>query len=370
MKAIVIEGRGHAVIQRNAPEPSLRSGGYILVKTLAVAVNPSDWKHVDFVLVGNPTGTRLGLDYAGVVMEVGEDVPTTADNGDRLRPGDRVFGICHGANVRYPEDGAFAEYLVAKACFAIRIPEGVSFSEAAAMGTGLAAVAQGLFQDLKLQLPGVLATTVQPQTPRRSWPILIYGGSTASGVMGLQFARLSGCTPIITTCSPQNFDYLKQLGADFCFDYHDPDCGNKIRELTNGRLRHAWDCITTLESAQTCARALSPKLCSHYSSLLFISSACIKRINPKVKCSTTIGYTILGEEFEKETVVRERPEDFEFGKAFWKIAESLLQDGMQFRPVRQIVNEGGSGLEGVLCGLDYLKRGKVSAAKLVYTMSK
>lgn len=135
MQALIIESRGRASLTR-APLPSLRDGGYILVKTAAVALNPSDWKHINHMLVGDPTGTRPGLDFAGTVVEVGHDV----ERNDVISAGDRVFGICHGANVRQPHDGAFAEYVVAKACFAIKVPDGMEFTEAAAMGTGLAAV--------------------------------------------------------------------------------------------------------------------------------------------------------------------------------------------------------------------------------------
>lgn len=89
MKTIIIEGRGKAAIA-TAPIPQLRDG-YILVKTTAVAINPSDWKHIDFMWVGNPTGTRPGLEYSGVVVEVGSGVDKD------FKVGDRVFGIVNGS---------------------------------------------------------------------------------------------------------------------------------------------------------------------------------------------------------------------------------------------------------------------------------
>lgn len=190
--------------------------------------------------------------------------------------------------------------------------------------------------------------------------------------MGIQFAKRSGCV-VYTTCSPKNFAYLtQQVGADFCFDYRDKDCGGHIHQLTRGRLRHAWDCITTLQSARVCSEALSASLSSHYSSLLFISPAAVRQINPRVRCSTTIGYTILGEEFEKETTVETRVGDFEFGKMFWRLAEEMLHnrhgEEKRIHPVKQTVNLGGEGLDGVLHGLECLKQGKISASKLVYTL--
>lgn len=199
----------------------------------------------------------------------------------------------------------------------------------------------------------------------RPIPLLIYGGSTASGVMAIQFAKMSNCT-VVTTCSPRNFAYMKSLGAAFCVDYNADDCVDQIKRLTKGRLKYSLDCISTVQSAQICASATSI-LGGHYCGLLFVASSVMKKMNPKITCSTVLGYTIMGEDIEKETVIKARPKDFEYGKKFWKLAETLLLAG-RFHPVRQLVNEGGDGLEGVLHGLQFLKQGKVSAEKLVYTI--
>lgn len=183
--------------------------------------------------------------------------------------------------------------------------------------------------------------------------------------MGIQFAKMSNCT-VIATCSPKNFEYLKSLGADHVLDYHDEDCEEKIKKLTRGKLRHAWDCIATVDSARLCAKAMSAAG-GHYSSLLFLNSSILKKINAKITVSTTLGYTIMGEEFEKETIVEVRAEDYEFGLMWWELAEKVLCEGM-IRAVRQIVNLGGDGLEGVLHGIKHLKLKGVSAGKLVYTI--
>jgi NADPH:quinone reductase-like Zn-dependent oxidoreductase len=92
--AVVIVATGEVEIQK-ASAPRLRDD-YILVETNAVALNPTDWKHVDFL--ADP-GARVGCDYAGTVLDVGSKV--TKD----LKRGDRVAGFCHGANAVYHEDG-------------------------------------------------------------------------------------------------------------------------------------------------------------------------------------------------------------------------------------------------------------------------
>lgn len=86
MKAITIKAPGEAVVE-DAPIPKLRDD-YILVKTAAVALNPTDWKHIDNM--ASP-GAIVGCDYSGVVERVGSRV----QNG--IHPGDRVAGMIHGS---------------------------------------------------------------------------------------------------------------------------------------------------------------------------------------------------------------------------------------------------------------------------------
>jgi NADPH:quinone reductase-like Zn-dependent oxidoreductase len=61
-----------------------------LVKIKAVALNPTDWKHVDFL---TSNGARIGCDYAGVVEEAGSKVTKG------LKKGDRVTGFVHGGRI-------------------------------------------------------------------------------------------------------------------------------------------------------------------------------------------------------------------------------------------------------------------------------
>ncbi len=88
-KAILINAKGVAAVE-TVPVPPLRPD-YILVRTTAVGLNPTDWKHVDHLGGGDPTGTRVGCDYAGVVEEVGPEVTKP------WRKGDRVAGMIHGS---------------------------------------------------------------------------------------------------------------------------------------------------------------------------------------------------------------------------------------------------------------------------------
>jgi NADPH:quinone reductase-like Zn-dependent oxidoreductase len=171
MKAVKIIKPGLAEVV-DAPLPQLPSLDYILVKTVAVALNPSDWKHVRVV----KDQVTVGLDYAGVVQEVN---PTVAE---RFKKGDRVAGFVIGSNSLHPDNGAFAEYVAAKAGALVKIPDTMSFEDAAGLGVGIVTVGQGLYQEMQLPWPD------QPLKEKKS--ILIYGGSSAMGAFGIQFAKL------------------------------------------------------------------------------------------------------------------------------------------------------------------------------------
>lgn len=338
----MVQKAGVAALVDDRPMPKLRVD-YILVKTAAVALNPSDWKHVDSHDKGG--APLVGCDYAGIVQEVG---PKVTKNFKR---GDRICGVTHGCNSVQPQDGTFAEHIVVKGDIQIKIPDNVSLEEASTLGTGITTVGQGLYQTLGLALP-----TAPVKEPT---PILIYGGSTATGTLGIQFAKLSGYH-VITTCSPHNVDLVKFLGADAVFDHGDADCANKIRQYTKDKLALAWDTISLPPTAQLCSDALGPGPGAKYASLNPVELP-----RKDVSNSFTVAYTAQGEGFEfGDFRLEAKPEDYEFAKAFWELTRGLLEGGkVKAHPLRV-----RHGLEGVLNGLKDLKENRVSGKKLVYTV--
>ena len=85
-KAIVIQGPGVAEVVTDAPVPTATKD-FLKIRTVAVALNPSDWKHIDFRA---DKGAVVGIDYAGYVEEVGPLVKR------KFKVGDRVAGFTHG----------------------------------------------------------------------------------------------------------------------------------------------------------------------------------------------------------------------------------------------------------------------------------
>lgn len=173
MRAIVLQGvAGEAIFTNDRPYPSLRPG-YVLVDVKAVALNPTDWKHIEFA--NQIKGLLSGCDFAGVVVKTGTGYSKP------WKVGDRICGFAHGGNSLQHEDGAFADRIAAKADISIRIPDHLSFEEAATLGVGTFTCGQGLFQEMGLEWP-------QKRCPQREY-VLIYGGSSATGLLALQFVK-------------------------------------------------------------------------------------------------------------------------------------------------------------------------------------
>ncbi|OGM47369.1 protein TOXD [Aspergillus bombycis] len=340
-KAVVITSPKHAQVVGDRAIPKLRDDS-ILVKTVSVALNPTDWKHIDFLA---PAGVLIGCDYAGIVEAVGKNVKKSFIKGDR------ICGFVHGSNAVQPEEGAFAEYIIVEGDLQYKIPDGMGFGEAATLGLGVTTAALGLYQSLRLTLP------VAPT--RSKIPILVYGGSTATGALAIQFAKLSGYE-VLTTCSPRHFDRVKNLGADAIFDYNDPTSARAIREQTNDNLTLAFDTVSVESSATYCDHALSTKG-GDYSSLLPIKTA-----RDNIRDRSTMAYTAFGRSFQfGPREIPAQPGDRAFMEQFTGIFQDLLTSGkIKTHPPRV----GNAGLNGILDGLQLLRDGKVSGEKLVYNV--
>ena len=337
--------QGKAEVVSDVAVPTLRPD-YINVKTVAVALNPTDYKHIGFT----EKPTTIGCDYAGIVEEVGSAVTAP------FKKGDRIAGFAHGGNTIHGEDGAFGEYLTAKGDLQMKIPDSMSFEDAATIGVGVTTVGQALYQSLGLPMPDSPAKT--------KFPILIYGGSTATGALAIQYAKLSGLE-VITACGSHNFDYVKSLGADAAFDYKSKTCAEDIRKHTGNKLYYAFDCISEGTSTGICLAALSTDVANKKPVLTTL----IKSENTRedVDLKLTIAYTIFGEDFFfKSMEIKAQHENLEFGKKFWRLSEKLFAEG---KVKTHTVELRQGGLDGIMQGLDDLKANRISGKKLVYRIS-
>ncbi|KAF4452314.1 hypothetical protein F53441_4832 [Fusarium austroafricanum] len=349
-RAIVNIAPGQAEIQ-DVPVQELEPG-YIKVKTTAWAINPDDVYHLDLEGEESCEGSIVGSDYAGVVVEVGPGV--TRD----FKVGDRVAGYVMGQNILRKRDGAFSHLIVVKGDIQMKIPESMSDVDAATQGVALGTMGVALYQTLNFPL--------LDSSPKESFPFFIYGGSTAMGISAIQYAKLSGAT-VITTSSPANAEYLRSLGADHVLDYKSKTLVEDVLKLTGGPLLHVLDTYPSATSAEISAAVLHKSGDAKYVSLIPGVEQEVKRLSPSVDAKFILAYSAVGDPWMYENkLFTAVPADFAFQKKFVVVAERLFEEGL-VKPPRVFLNGGGSGLEGVLKGLDESRQGRVSGGKLVYT---
>jgi NADPH:quinone reductase-like Zn-dependent oxidoreductase len=345
MKALIVQEPGVAKVENNVKEPSLRPD-YVKVKTVAVALNPTDWKTLDEI--GRP-GCIVGCDFSGIVVDIGSDVKA------EVKIGDKIWGFNHGCNSMQEEDGSFAEYVLVKDGIFGKVPDFISMEDAATLGVAVGTNGQGLFQTLKLPLPN--------QPTDKPFPVLIYGGSTATGTIGIQLAKLAGLQ-VITTASPRNFELLKSRGADIVLDYNEPDVGEKINKLTNNKLQYVFDTISLPPSVAICAAAIStdPEIKAQYTALLPVEFP-----REDVKSGFTMAYTCWGEAFQRgDWHCPASPEDYEFAAMFLKLVSGLIAEG---KVTPHPATVGKNGLNGILDALQLMREDKVRGTKLVFRVA-
>jgi NADPH:quinone reductase-like Zn-dependent oxidoreductase len=196
MKAIILEKAGGVenLIHKDVEQP-LPNENEVLVKVKAISINPVDFKvrsieEVLTMIYGEERPAILGWDIAGTVVSVGDKVT-------QFKNGDNVFGM-----VNFPGQGnAYAEFVAAPDNHLAKMPENVSFEDAAA--TTLAALT---------------ALQVLEGRVKKDDRVLIHAGSGGVGHFAIQIAKHLGVY-VVTTSSFKNRDFVLSLGADEHIDY-------------------------------------------------------------------------------------------------------------------------------------------------------
>ncbi|KAF8855245.1 GroES-like protein [Acephala macrosclerotiorum] len=328
MQAIQLTKGGPAIHISNRPLPTLPPN-CLLEKTIAVGLNPHELLNIYPPWSISLPGNLLGCDYASTVVEVGSEVKRP------FKKGDRVCG-CTRPNPLQPDWGTFAEFIVVAGDVQLRIPEGIGFEDAASLGVTVLTSGAVLCHTLGFPMP--------PECDVLRRQILVYGGSMPTGRMILEFAKMSNFE-IITTCSPNNFEMVKHLGADYVFDYNDPNAASAIKTLTKDNLSLCIDCFSEQSSYDICSQILNRG--ATYACLRLMDS-----VRPDLDFKFCMGDA--------------PPGAFESAVRFAEVAERLLADG-EIKPHPKVVRT--DGLAGVLDGIQQLKEGKVHGVKFVYTLS-
>jgi NADPH:quinone reductase-like Zn-dependent oxidoreductase len=172
----------------------------LLVRVHAASVNPLDWHFMrgePYIMrmqagVGAPKDTRMGVDFAGTVEQVGKSVT-------RFKPGDQVFG---GAS------GAFGEYVTVRESRGVaRMPANVSYEQAAAIPIAAVTALQALRDQGHV---------------KAGHKVLINGASGGVGTFAVQLAKVMGAN-VTAVCSTRNVEMVASLGADRVYDYKNVD---------------------------------------------------------------------------------------------------------------------------------------------------
>lgn len=176
--------------------PVVAGRGEVLVRVHAAGLNPKDAlvrKGKYAALSGGVFPKIPGLDFAGTVAALG---PGASD----VAPGDRVFGALREWSF---QRGTFAEKVVVKRTELARMPDGLSFEDAASLPLAGQTALQAL-RDLAGVRPGD--------------EVLVNGGSGGVGTLAIQIAKALGAR-VTSVSSAANRKLCRSLGADVALDY-------------------------------------------------------------------------------------------------------------------------------------------------------
>ena len=205
MKAVLQEKFGDAsvLLIGNADKPTAEKD-QVVIKVTATTINRADIIQRE----GNynqPPGDSpiLGLEVAGVIDELG---PNVTD----FKTGERVMSLVGG--------GGYAEYATAYASHLIRIPQSMTFEEAACVCETYITAYLNIFMLGRLQ---------------HTETVLLHGGGGGVNTAAIQLCKnLTPEVTVIVTASPGKINRVKTLGADQVIDYKNEDFAKAVRTVT------------------------------------------------------------------------------------------------------------------------------------------
>jgi NADPH2:quinone reductase len=208
MKAVYIKEFGgvEGLEVRDVPELKAPAGNEILVRVRAAGLNRADLLQRRG-LYPPPEGYDAqipGLEFAGEVAVVGESVKN-------FKVGDRVFGITAGE--------AQAEFLLIDAGLATKIPDNLSFLDAAAIPEAFITAHDAIFTQANLQSGETL---------------LIHAVGSGVGLAVLQLAKANGVTTVGTSRTADKLERCKEFGLDHAIVASDGKFADEVINATNG----------------------------------------------------------------------------------------------------------------------------------------
>jgi NADPH2:quinone reductase len=204
MRAGVASEGGLAVREVARPTPG---AGQVLVRVAAAGMNRADLNAAKGAGVASKEslGKPIGMEWSGVIAEVGEGV-------QGFKAGDPV--MCSGS-------GGYAEYAVADAGRTLKLEDDFDMRQAAVLPLALLTAHDALVTNGRLPTGGA---------------VLVQGASSAVGLMTLQIARQMGATVIAGTSSnAERRGRLKAFGATLALDPSDASWPDALIAASGGK---------------------------------------------------------------------------------------------------------------------------------------
>mgnify|MGYP001942886401 CR=1 FL=1 len=196
MKAIILEQAGwiENLVMKEIEKPTIKANE-ILIQTKAISINPADAKAkysqemIDMMFTWVEQ-IIFGWDVSGIVSEVWTNI-------SEYKVWDRVFGM-----INFPWVwNAYAEYVAAAESHITKIPENITFEEAAAA-----------------TLAALTALQVFESRINKDDRVLIHAWAGWVWHYAIQIVKNMWAT-VITTASQKNEEFVKSLWADQNIDY-------------------------------------------------------------------------------------------------------------------------------------------------------
>ena len=250
MRAAVVRefGKPLSIEYKQIPQPG---PGKILVRVKACGVCHTDLHAADGDWPVRPSlPFTPGHEVAGVVAAVGAGVTNFKDGGrvgiawlhdaclrcEYCETGWET--LCdHQHNTGYSCDGGFADYVVADAAFAARLPEHIDFAEIA-----------------PILCAGVTTYKGLKETEARPGEWVVISGVGGLGHVAIQYAKAMGLKVIALDIEPAKLNLARMAGADFAINATVPDTMSEVIKLTQGG---AHGVLVTAVSPSAFSQALS-----------------------------------------------------------------------------------------------------------------
>lgn len=302
---------------------------YLRLRLISLSVNPHDQKVRDIGIFVSKLPEILSLEVVGTIASLGSEV-----KGFKL--GDKVFGQTRFS----PDTAGLQEYALLDSRVTGRVPTSISEDEAVTLPVCGIASFVALFHSSGHGMPPPFDADEAKAFDYASQSIVIIGGGSNCGKMGVQFASLAGIGKVIAVAGIGNTEKLKSYGATHVIDRHasNEDIKSQIQAITGDNLVYALDAINPTD--HTLAVSLLSSTKNGKVVTLLRGTVDNAKIGEK-KAGYRINQTYGNSHLHREAL----------GHDFWQYLPHWVESG-KIKPLDFKVVEGGLSADGVNKVLD------------------